>query len=370
MPGGGDSRIAGWNGGLVLEDRTQEIYDQYELKIYNTYRARGAVILETEEGLKLCRTFTGSEKRLEFEDCVKQHLNRTEYRNVDGFVRNREGNLISVDSLGEKYVIRDWFGGEECSLKKREKACGAASNLAWLHENLKGVEIPSELMENGSMRSQEEIFARRNRELKRVKTYMKEKRQKNLFETQYLKIWDTFYQEACAAMEQFAESECRVLWEEAAEEKLICHGNYNYHNILILKREEYGWAGRLTAAELAGTAEYATTNFEKAVYGPQVTDLYQFLRKAMEKNEWDTEYGMALIEEYDRIRPLRKIELRLLYILLLYPEKFWKITNCYYNSKKTWIPQKNIEKLLALRDQMKAKELFLKELDKIIQTNV
>ncbi len=349
-----------------MEDKVQEVYSQYDLKIYNTYRARGAVVLETEDGLKLCRSFSGSEKRLEFEDCVKRHLIRFDVRNVDGFVRNREGALISRNSGGEGYVLRDWFEGEECNLKRSQRAFGAAANLAWLHIHLQGVSVPEGQNPGSRMRSQQEIFEKRSRELKRVKSYLRDKKQKNLFETQYLKLWDFFYGQACQASEMLAASGCENLWQEAYEEGLVCHGNYNYHNILVIKPGDSKRTGCLAAAELEGMEEYATTNFDRAAYGPQITDLYQFLRKAMEKNDWDTEYGMRLIEEYNKLRPIRAVELRLLYLLLLYPEKFWKITNYYYNNKKSWIPQKNIQKLMVLKDQIIFKERFLKELYAVI----
>ena len=38
----------------------------------------------------------------------------------------------------------------------------------------------------------------------------------------------------------------------------------------------------------------------------------------MEKNDWDILYGYNIIEIYDRIRPISKDELEILYLLLLY----------------------------------------------------
>ena len=51
------------------------------------------------------------------------------------------------------------------------------------------------------------------------------------------------------------------------------HGDYNYHNILILP------------------GDTAITNFEHMRIGIQVQDLYYFLRKAMEKISLETETG-------------------------------------------------------------------------------
>ena len=47
------------------------------------------------------------------------------------------------------------------------------------------------------------------------------------------------------------------------------------------------------------------------------------------------------------------------YYRLAYPEKFWKIVNFYYNSRKAWIPGKNQEKLEKLVAQEKEKQKFL-----------
>ena len=47
-----------------------------------------------------------------------------------------------------------------------------------------------------------------------------------------------------------------------------------------------------------------------------------------------------------------------------YPEKLWKIVNFYYNSGKSWIPEKNQEKLDRLLEQEAARKKFLKLLQR------
>ena len=91
-------------------------------------------------------------------------------------------------------------------------------------------------------------------------------------------------------------------------------------------------------------------------------DLYDFLRKVMEKNGWQAELGKSLIDAYDRERKLEETERRVLYAMLLYPEKYWKLVNFYYNSRKSWMSSKNLEKLLRIRAQEEKRACFLKEL--------
>ena len=45
--------------------------------------------------------------------------------------------------------------------------------------------------------------------------------------------------------------------------------------------------------------------------------------------------------------------LKIFCIRLAYPEKFWKLANHYFNSRKTWIPEKSLQKLEILDMQEK-----------------
>lgn len=57
----------------------------------------------------------------------------------------------------------------------------------------------------------------------------------------------------------------------------------------------------------------------------------------------------------------KKEEAEFLYLLLLFPEKFWKQINFYYNGKKSWMSMKNYDKLLKIESQEERREKFLSE---------
>ena len=84
------------------------------------------------------------------------------------------------------------------------------------------------------------------------------------------------------------------------------------------------------------------------------------MRKILEKHQWDDVLGMKLLKEYHRVRKLKKEEVEYLAIRLSYPEKFWKVVNFYYGSRKVWIPAKNMEKLEKILKQEEEKSWFLK----------
>ena len=97
-------------------------------------------------------------------------------------------------------------------------------------------------------------------------------------------------------------------------------------------------------------------------YYPQVTDLSNFMRKMLEKNDWNEELGFSLLESYEKVRPLTACEYKQLYIILLFPEKFWKIANHYYNSHKAWLSGRDIDKLDKVIAQEDLRVGFLEKL--------
>ena len=99
-------------------------------------------------------------------------------------------------------------------------------------------------------------------------------------------------------------------------------------------------------------------------YGIQVSDLYYFMRKILEKHRFNLRLARQLLDAYTAVLPLTRKEWSYLYILFLYPEKYWKQMNYYVNSNKAWIPARNIDKLKALESQFEARNLFLKELER------
>ena len=132
-----------------------------------------------------------------------------------------------------------------------------------------------------------------------------------------------------------------LLREKAWREGDVCHGAYNQHNILMLRKGE------------------AVTNFGNWCFDIQMADLYHFMRKILEKYSWDLTLGKEMLTEYHRIRPVSYQEWQNLKVRFTYPEKYWKLANYYYSHKKVWISGKNVEKLENLINQKEIWEKFI-----------
>ena len=326
-----------------MEEKSLEFFEKYEITVTGTARTRGAFRIDTEQGPKLLLPYSGSEQRAAFEQSVLMKLSGKGFL-VDGYVANKEGAYVTKDEYEEPFLMKDWYYGEECNVKKQDQALAAVRHLAALHNALTGVAVSTEELPGAVQKSLPELFEKRNRELRRVRSFIREKKRKAYFETVYINTFPEFCEKAETALARAKEFGCTGVLEAAVREGRICHGTYTHHNLLVLH-----------------DGSFATVNFDKACLGVQIADFYLFFRKLMEKTGWDRRLAESLIEAYTSVRKVDKAEWQVFYLLLSYPEKFWKITNSYHNGKKSWIPQKTTEKLLAVKEQEKEKEALLDE---------
>lgn len=320
-----------------MYNRPEQVLEQYELEVKSVTKGRESYICDTDQGQKLLKEYRGSKERAEFLSRMLEHLyNQNLF--VERICCTKEGIPIAVGEDETKYILKDAIFGEECDTKNRDEMVAAVRQLAQMHnaaESYQG-DIPDFVMAN--RKELLFLYEKHNRELNKVKNYIRAKKKKNEFEMLFLGEYQRFAGKAEEVTGQLAELEM--------ESGLtgFCHGDFNQHNVVFQKKE------------------IALVHFESFSYGMRVSDLANFMRKMMEKNNWNTGLGMDFVSAYDRVRRLSAQELRYLYLYLAYPEKYWKIANHYYNAHKAWISGRNIEKLERLITQEEERSRFLEML--------
>ena len=323
-----------------MYDQYTEALEQYEMQVHAVRKGRGAWICETDRGIRLLKEYRGTAKRLEFEDEVLSCLDLEGVLRADRYVRNREGSLLSVSGDGTRYVLKEWFDEPECDLKDARQVRLAVSRLATLHQMLRAVSIKEE-WDMGSIRAESlrEEFARHNREMKKARAFIRTKRVKTEFELSVMGSFDRFFEQA----QQASRGLSKLLGREDALKTALCHGSIDQHHLLM------------------GDDYTAIIEYNQLHLGLQAEDLYRLMRKVMERQGWDVWLGKMMMEAYEAVRPMEAVERESLYYMFLYPEKYWKQLNFYYNTNKAWISARNIEKLKVLEEQQSAREQFLEK---------
>lgn len=322
-----------------MKDHELQVLEQYDMTVNSTRKTRGAVLCETSEGLLLLQKLATSPKRIPILERIHTHLQENGYGRIDAFVKNKNMEIISETEEGEKFILKRWYGGRECDIRREDEIMIGVRNLAALHKILRAVDLP--LSQGEDLKS---IYQRHNREMKKVRAFVRKKVGKSEFEVLFLKCFDQMFDLASNVTSRLEESDYDRLLQESRESRTVVHGDYNYHNLLLCGRD------------------IATTNFEHFRQDMQVQDLYYFMRKTMEKNRWNPRIGHRMLEEYQKILPLKAGEMEQLAICLAYPEKFWKSANSYYRSSKVWIPAKSVEKLETAICQAEEKKRFLEQI--------
>ena len=312
---------------MSLYDYGLSTLAQYELTADRSARTRGALLCYTSQGLLILREFHGSEKKLKKQQELLLHLKECGM-NTDYFLQNTQESLVSKDKDQMVFTLQHWYEGRECDTKSRDDIIKSVRTLARLHILMK-----MEPVEEYRERSLRDEYLRHNQELRKIRKFIRKKGASSVFEKDYLASVEWFLQRAQYAVELLDETEYDSLREKVWREGQVCHGEYNQHNVLMLKGED----------ETA-----AVTNFGHWNFDIQMADLYRFMRKILEKYNWNLNLAQEMLREYHRIRPISKAEWQNLRVRFTYPEKYWKLANYYYSHKKVWISEKNVEKLQNL----------------------
>lgn len=328
-----------------------EVLEQYDIEVESTRKIRGAFFCDTSEGTMLLKETKLSDRKASLLYKMLCRLEAEGCQGVDTPVFTRENTLVSVSRDGNRYMLKRWFSGRECDVRREADVLAGAKNLALLHQKLYWEEKDEEESLPVGRHLKEEFLCH-NRELKKVRSYIRSKGSKGKFEYLFLEHFEKIYHLALQVTQRLEESGYEKLYRDSVSRGCLIHGDYNYHNILMS-----------TAGSPAGaSAVAATTNFDHFRTDVQAQDLYYFLRKVMEKHRWQESLGRAVLEIYTKTRELKAPELEFIALKLAYPEKFWKTANTYYHSGKVWIPEKNVEKLKLSIIQTEEKLEFLRKI--------
>lgn len=324
-----------------MNDKAVALLEQYDIEVIRVRKGRGAFLCDTDKGVLIFKEYVGTEGRLALQNHVQQHVRSKNLVQTDEIIPTKEGTLFVKDKDGTRYILKTYFEGRECNIYEKEECLLAMELLAKLHNSMQEVP-PLEEVQNAPMDDVLQEYEKRNKELVRIRNFLRGRKQKQLFERELFQVMDTFLEQARYVTENWRSYVENLHLTETPE--TYYHGNYQYHNIICYEDEWY------------------VINFEKCQQGSQVRDVFLLLRKLLEKNDWQPDFGKELLGAYCKVRPLSAYEAIDLYYRLAYPEKFWKIVNFYYNASKAWIPQRNLEKLRMVLEQEKNRQVFLEEM--------
>lgn len=329
----------------MLNEKYQMLLDQYDISVSHIRRGRGCVLCICDNEIYALSQNSLSEERLitiaKWTDAMHDH----HFYKTDQYVLNKDGYFLTFDRYYETFTLRKTFTGTECDIHSLKDIKIAAKNLANFHNHCLAIPFTTQNLRKYISISNQ--YQQKYSELKSIHRYIRKKKNKGIFEYLFLEQTKDFWK-------QIDES-VRILEHGSPARSGWCHGCYNHHNIIMTPDSP------------------ATIHFERFYHGYPILDVYYFLKKTLEKNNYNFTFCEAFLNEYDRLLPLSKSDLLCLYGLFLFPEKFWKISNQYMSHKKHWISPRYIDKLEEFVKKKDLRAIFLEkyiQIYNVFQTNI
>jgi len=315
--------------------KEESLFEQYALEILDTYKGRGTVFAVTDRGKVYLKEYPGSVAKAEFLAVLLGKINELGIH-TETVIGTKEGELLSKDSEGYSYILRRWCEGKECNTSNWDEILLSVDILAELHNAMNCVSIDLPEFLNSDEEKLLKTYEKHTRELRTVRNYVKNRKSKSEFEKEFLKLYSKFAEQASDILDGLKN-------QSGTKQGFgICHGDFNQHNVVFSNKKP------------------SIISFDNFCYDIQVSDLARFMRKILEKNNWNMGLGMEMVRTYGNKRELSEYETEQIYLRLAYPEKFWKIANHYYNANKAWGFGRYLEKLEKIKREETNREQFLK----------
>ena len=209
--------------------RAEQILSAYPKEFTGNMKGRGSILCTDNEGIYLLKEYHGSLRRLELLDEVLRDLKGHQFL-AEELVRTAEGTLMYTDIDGVNYFLRKTYQGRECDTKNAKELLTVTKHLAQLHQLLRGCETQTQV----AVSSKPEDYAgKHTRELKKVRNYVRAKKKKNAFESEFLKSYGHYMAQA----QQVLQLETEAPVPDGALQ--LCHGDFNPSNVIISPAGDY-----------------------------------------------------------------------------------------------------------------------------------
>jgi len=319
--------------------REVEIERQFNIKIESLKPNKGVYYLKTNQGNRCLKKINFGIQKLLFVYAAKEHLMNNGFPRVDKYCLNTEQNPYAIVNE-DLYTLSEWIEGRECDFHVKEDLVNAARSLAYMHLASKGYEPPENSKLKTDLGRWHHLMEKRIKAFDKMRDMARKSNKRNSFDLNYIKSIDFFKDTGRKAMKILEESKYLELCKFAEEEKGFCHHDYTYNNIVIDKNNEIN-----------------IIDFDYCKREIRVYDISNFMIKVLKRNDWNIEFAQLIIDAYNEVNTLKEEEYKVLYAFLLFPQRFWRLSNRYYYNEVNWSPgtfNNKMEELIEEREKYMA----------------
>lgn len=320
----------------------QEILQGYPFRVFRADTVRKVYNLATDQGYK---SLKGSP--LPIEDLLFMY-NSLEHLWNNGYCRFARINLTSSGKAfipweKRNYFVSDWISGREADYRVEQDINITAKCLAEMHQASKGLNLVQGSRFKHLLGKWPEDFYRKTEHLQEFLRETRPKKNKSRFDHLFLRYWDSFYEEALAALEVLRLSPYPELVRLDEKSQVLCHHDIAHHNVVIRNGEGY------------------LIDFDYCMCDLRIHDIASLVIRVLKKNSWDIRKGEKTLRYYHRYSGIWQNELKVMLPFMMFPQDFWQVAWTYYREDIGRTEKESIsrmEKVLKMNNQRRE---FLRE---------
>ena len=165
-----------------MNEKALTVLDRYDLEIKDTYRTKGNYGCKTSKGKYILQEYNNSNDKMEIMKKLYDYMEENGLKS-DYVIADTEGNFVSVSEDGYSYILKRWFDAEECNINNIKHICLGAEQLGRFHklcEDMTDMFDGDKGFHPGE--NMEQSFERHNKEIIKIRNYIKKRKNKNYFE--------------------------------------------------------------------------------------------------------------------------------------------------------------------------------------------
>ncbi len=315
----------------------EEIYEKilwegYGLKFRGGTRTRTGLICRTDQGLRELKKPRGNMENLRFAFDVKEQLRKNGFTNISRFYRALDGEPFYFRD-GTLYSLEDTVPAETMEENEAESFVRGAEALGRMHRAAKGLSSSAAHWEKDRLPKR---YAKRRRELAKIRRRNEKCHSYDAIDLLLMRYYEQFMAQTTEAEALLEAGGYEQAVEAAEKNGAFCHNAYKGESLRLTEK-----------------GELFIGSFDKCGAELPLSDLAAYLRRYMKKTDGSAAGAEKMLKAYEKGVSLSKNDLIILQGMLVYPEKFLRLVNEYYNRRRSCVSSAMQERLTTAAEEEK-----------------
>lgn len=316
----------------LLDDLCIQILRGFDLKATTINKLKSYYICNTNQGVKIIKKVNDSVESILLQHEIKTHLINNGFNNIDSFYLSKQ-NKPYYNYNNNLYIVSNIAINETFDIRNKDLYLNMIKTISKMHVYFKNTKFNNYNIPLGT-----DLTIELNKSLKNLKLIKKRIHNKTRlsdFDVIFIKNYKTYINDITQSLFYLKELNYAEYRNKALIERSMCHNLLKKENILLNQGELF------------------ITNFSACTIDTSLLDLSSVLKKYIINIEEDPLNIEQIINSYCKYNSLCDNEIKLLYVLLMYPSKFIKTCNLYYFKQRKWASTSMVNRLQNIVDYKK-----------------